>query len=226
MNTDAVGRITAAANFDQELITRYTFLERANHWVGSLSYIYLLMTGLAFWSPYLYWLAAVVGGGPTARFWHPWAGLFFTASLFWTFVQWRRDMLIDDGDRRWAKTIDAYIKNEDEKLPPVGRFNWGQKLFFWGMVYSAILLLLSGIGLWYTETLPWSFRILRYVAILVHASVALITIGLFLIHVYMSTVLEEGSFGSMVHGTVTRAWAWTFHRKWYYEVAGKSRPRQ
>jgi formate dehydrogenase subunit gamma len=226
MNTDAVGRTTAAANFDQELMTRYTFVERANHWIGSLSYIYLLMTGLAFWSPYLYWLAAVVGGGPTARFWHPWAGLFFTASLFLTFVQWRRDMLIDDGDRRWAKTIDAYIKNEDEKLPPVGRFNWGQKLFFWGMVYSAILLLLSGFGLWYTETLSWRFHVLRYVVILVHASVALITIGLFLIHVYMSTVLEEGSFGSMVHGTVTRAWAWTFHRKWYYEVAGKSLPKQ
>jgi cytochrome b subunit of formate dehydrogenase len=56
--------------------------------------------------------------------------------------------------------------------------------------------------------------------------VALITIGLFLIHVYMSTILEEGSFGSMVHGNVTRAWAWTFHRKWYYQVTGRSRPKQ
>ena len=54
-------------------------------------------------------------------------------------------------------------------------------------------------------------------------SVALITIGLFLIHVYMSAVLEEGSFGSMIHGYVTRAWAWTFHRTWYYDITGKSR---
>jgi formate dehydrogenase subunit gamma len=56
--------------------------------------------------------------------------------------------------------------------------------------------------------------------------VALITIGLFLIHVYMSAVLEEGSFGSMIHGYVTRAWAWTFHRTWYYDVTGKPRPQQ
>ena len=63
---------------------------------------------------------------------------------------------------------------------------------------------------------------MRYAAILIHASVALITIGLFLIHVYMSTILEEGSFGSMIHGYVTRAWAWTFHRTWYYEVTGRS----
>jgi formate dehydrogenase subunit gamma len=63
-------------------------------------------------------------------------------------------------------------------------------------------------------------RFVRYAAILVHASVALITIGLFMIHVYMSTILEEGSFGAMIHGTVTRAWAWTFHRRWYEQVEG------
>jgi len=223
VSTGAVPHSTATADRNEELITRYSLGERVNHWLGSLTYIYLLITGLAFWSPYLFWLAAVAGGGPTARFWHPWVGLIFAASLLWTFIQWRRDMSIDDDDRAWAKAIPDYIQNEDDKLPPVGRFNYGQKLFFWGMVYSVILLLLSGAVLWYTETLPWSLRFVRYAAILIHASVALITIGLFLIHVYMSTILEEGSFFSMVHGTVTRAWAWTFHRNWYYEVTGKSR---
>jgi formate dehydrogenase subunit gamma len=224
MTTDAVSR-SSSANQDEEVIVRYTFGERVNHWVGAVSYIYLLITGLAFWSPYLYWLAAVVGGGTIARSWHPWFGLIFTASLFWTFAEWRGDMKIDASDRAWAKAIPDYIKNEDEKLPAVGRFNYGQKLFFWGIFYSVILLLLSGVVLWYTETLPWSLRFVRYAAILVHASVALITIGLFLIHVYMSAVLEEGSFGSMINGYVTRAWAWTFHRTWYYDITGKPRPQ-
>src|ERR1700683_1066284 len=226
MSTNAVARHSSTSSYGEELIPRYSLAERANHWFGALTYIYLLITGLAFWSPYLFWMVAVVGGGPTARFMHPWFGLFFTASLFWMFKGWRRDMQIDDDDRQWSRDIHSYITNEDEKLPPVGRFNWGQKLFFWGMLYSIILLLLSGIGLWYTEALPWSLRFLRYAAVLVHASVALITIGLFLIHVYMSTVLEEGSFGSMVHGNVTRAWAWTFHRKWYYEGNATFRPKQ
>jgi formate dehydrogenase subunit gamma len=118
-----------------------------------------------------------------------------------------------------------YIQNEDEKLPPVGRFNFGQKLFFWGIFFCVILLLLTGVALWYTEALPWSWRYLRYVAILIHASAALISIGLYLIHVYMSTILEEGSFGSMIHGYVTRAWAWTFHRTWYEEVKGGTRSK-
>ena len=68
-------------------------------------------------------------------------------------------MEINDADRAWGKAIPDYIKNEDEKLPPVGRFNFGQKLFFWGIFYSVILLLLSGVALWYTETLPWSLRV-------------------------------------------------------------------
>jgi formate dehydrogenase subunit gamma len=223
MSTHVVGQ-AHVGNRDQERIVRYSLGERVNHWIGALTYIYLMMTGLAFWSPYLFWLAVVVGGGPTARFWHPWVGLAFSASLFWTFAEWRRDMQVDADDRAWAKALPDYIENRDDKLPPQGRFNFGQKLFFWGMLYSVVLLLLSGFALWYTEALPWSLRYLRYLAILVHASVAMITIGLFLIHVYMSTVLEEGSFGSMIQGTVTRAWAWTFHRKWYEQVTNSPQP--
>ena len=223
MSTQAVPQ-TRASDRDDERIGRYSLGERVNHWIGALSYIYLLMTGLAFWSPYLFWLAVAVGGGPTARFWHPWLGLVFTASLLWAFSQWRGDMQVDYDDRAWAKSISKYIENKDEDLPPQGRFNYGQKLFFWGMFYSIILLLLSGLALWFTDSLPWGLRFLRYLAILIHASVAMITIGLFLIHVYMSTIMEEGSFGSMVHGTVTRAWAWTFHRKWYDRIRNAPRP--
>jgi len=226
MSTSAAPHSKVATDRNEELVPRYSLGERVNHWLGALAYVYLLTTGLAFWSPYLYWLAAIVGGAAVARFWHPWFGLIFTASLFWTFVEWGRDMQMDDSDRAWAKAIPNYIQNEDDKLPPVGRFNYGQKLFFWGIFYSVILLLLSGVALWYTEALPWSFRFVRYAAVLIHASVAMITIGLFLIHVYMSAILEEGSLGSMIHGSVTRAWAWTFHRTWYYESTGRSRPKQ
>jgi formate dehydrogenase subunit gamma len=221
MTTDAISRPTAAP--DEDMVPRYSFTERLNHWIGALTYIYLLITGLAFWSPYLYWLAAIVGGGTVARAWHPWVGLIFAASYFWMSKQWFPDMKIDESDRAWKRDIADYIQNRDEKLPPAGRFNYGQKVFFWAMFYSVILLLLSGIGLWYTQAIPWNMRFLRYAAILIHAGVALITIGLFLIHVYMSAILEEGSFGSMIHGYVSRAWAWTFHRSWYEQISGRSR---
>ena len=40
-------------------VLRYTFHERLVHWLAASSYLYLLLTGLAFWSPWLFWLAAV-----------------------------------------------------------------------------------------------------------------------------------------------------------------------
>lgn len=219
MSSNAIPR-AGMTDHDVELIPRYSFAERANHWIGAFSYFYLLITGLAFWSPYLYWLAAIVGGAPTARFWHPIFGVIFFLSVCRTYMEWNGDMKVDDSDRAWSKAIGEYIQNKDEKLPPVGRFNFGQKSFFWGIFYSVILLLLSGLVLWFTEYVPWDFRFLRYLAVLFHAGFALLTIGLFIIHVYMSAFMEEGSFGSMVHGKVTRAWAWTFHRTWYDKVKG------
>ena len=58
-------------------ILRYTLVERVVHWLAALTYMYVLATGLAFYAPGLYWIATVLGGGPTSRFWHPWMALVF-----------------------------------------------------------------------------------------------------------------------------------------------------
>jgi len=207
-------------------ILRYTLHERVHHWMAGLSYIYCLITGLAFWSPYMFWLAALVGGGAVARFWHPWLGLAFVASVFWMFKMWRLDMVATAADRAWWKSVQYYIRNEDQNLPPIGRFNYGQKLFFWGMLFAAILLLLSGVGLWFVESIPWSLRWLRYLAVAVHVSVALITIGLFIIHVYMGTAMVRGGFTSIIRGEVSPEWAKTHHRLWYEQVTRDSSARK
>ena len=196
-------------------VLRYTLIERVHHWLGFFFYLYCLITGLAFWSPYMYWLATLVGGGPTARFWHPWFGLGFTASMLWMYRMWWRDMQTTEADRRWKKQIKHYIENDDQNLPPEGRFNYGQKLYFWVMIYGVILLLISGTGLWFVESIPeW----LRLLSVTVHVTAALATIGGLIIHVYMGTAMVRGGFSSIVRGEVTTAWARTHHRLWYEQV--------
>ena len=37
-------------------VLRYTLMERVVHWLAALSYIYLLLTGLAFFLPLLWWV--------------------------------------------------------------------------------------------------------------------------------------------------------------------------
>ena len=212
----------APSGHRRRAILRYTLSERVNHWIAGLTYVYCLVTGLAFWSPYLFWLAVILGGGAVARFWHPWFGLVFTLSVLWMYKIWRGDMFVTNADRTWSKAIQFYIRNEDQNLPPIDRFNYGQKLYFWLIFYGAILLLVSGIGLWFVESIPWNLRWLRYLAVAVHVGAALITIGGFIIHVYMGTAMVRGGFTSIIRGEVSPEWAKTHHRLWYERVTGEA----
>ena len=211
---------------EQGRILRFTLVERVNHWIGGLAYIYCLLTGLAFWSPYMFWLADLAGGGPTARFWHPWFGLIFMVSMLWMFIEWRDDMSINDADRAWSRAIEHYVRNEDEELPPIWRFNYGQKLFFWLMFYGAILLVLSGLVLWFPERMPWHLHWLLDLAVGVHVIAGLATIGGFIIHVYMGTAIVRGGFTSIIRGEVSDSWAKTHHRLWYEQVTKGELPEK
>ena len=42
-------------------LDRFTVTERVVHWLVAFSFLYAALTGLAFWSPRLYWLAVVFG---------------------------------------------------------------------------------------------------------------------------------------------------------------------
>ena len=196
-------------------IIRYTFAERLVHWFGGVTYVYLLISGLALYSPYLYWLASVLGGGPAVRFWHPWIGLLFLLAIGLMHDLWRADMSITETDRQWMREIRHYVRNEDEKMPPVDRFNAGQKQFYWVMFVGGILLALSGLVMWLPEYLPASMNWFRQLAILVHVIAALITIGAFIIHVYMGIFVAPGGLKGIVHGDVSPAWARTHHRLWF-----------
>jgi len=199
-------------------VLRYTLHERVIHWISALAFTYVLLTGLAFYSPRLYWLAVMLGGGSTSRFWHPWLGVLFMAMCAWMYRMWHADMRITPADREWQKAMPHYIRNEDEHLPAIGRFNAGQKYFFWLMFWGGLLLVASGLVLWFPERIPWSLRAVRSLAILVHVSAALLTIGGFIIHVYMGTAVVRGGFTSIIRGEVSQGWARMHHALWLRDL--------
>jgi formate dehydrogenase subunit gamma len=196
-------------------VLRYTFRERMIHWTAGVSYVYLLLTGLAFWSPWLFWIAVVLGGGSVSRMLHPWAGLVFVYAVILMYGKWSAEMRGTPEDKAWWDAMKFYISNEDEKVPPAGRFNGGQKFLFWSFFWSGIILLLTGIVLWYPQEFPEG---LRLAAIFLHPVIALATIGLFMLHVYMGTAYERGAFGSVIRGDVSREFAMRHHRTWFEAI--------
>src|SRR5688572_31233974 len=68
---------TSMADITTSKVERFSLRERLVHWTVALTFLYAALTGLSLWSPRLYWLAAVFGGGVTVRAWHPLGGLIF-----------------------------------------------------------------------------------------------------------------------------------------------------
>jgi formate dehydrogenase subunit gamma len=215
-------------------VLRYNLRERVIHWVAGLSYIYLLLSGLAFWTPWMWWLALFLGGGPVARAVHPWIGLIFTFGVVYMYGMWHRDMNITDTDREWRKMIGTYVRNEEEELEPikavrtfqqwapVDRFNYGQKYLFWVMFWGGIVLFLTGMVLWFSEYIPWSLRFLRLISVFLHPLAFLVTLAGFIIHVYMGTAVVRGGFTSVIRGEVSESWARFHHRLWLERIIGQS----
>lgn len=207
-------------------ILRYSFHERMVHWLAALSYIYLLLTGLAFWSPWLFWMAVALGGGTVSRELHPWVGLIFVAATLLMYRMWGVQMRKTASDKAFWEAVPHYVRNEDEMVPSADRFNAGQKLLFWGFFWCGVLLLVTGLILWFTHLVPWNLRYLRYFAVIVHPAAALLTIGLFIIHVYMGTAMERGAFGSVIRGDVSAGWAKRYHRVWYEQALRNTAPKK
>jgi len=198
-------------------IVRYGLRERLVHAVAGVSYVYLLLTGLAFWTPALYWLAVVLGGGYLSRVLHPWVGVVFVAATFAMWIAWRRDMRVTNEDRRWRRAMRSYVQNEDSSVPPAGRFNYGQKMLFWLMAGGGVALLLSGLVLWFVASVPRELGVVRSAAALVHAVSALLTIAGFIVHVYMGVAVVPEGLQAIVRGVVTEEWARAHHPLWFAE---------
>lgn len=214
MSDTTRGAETAGAGSGE--VQRFDFAERVVHWVAAVTFVVLLLTGLAFSYPSLYWMTAILGGGAAARFLHPWIGAVFTLSLLVMVVMWMKDMTITRRDGEWLKSMKHYAMHESEKVPEVGKYNAGQKLFFWFMLATGVLFLATGVVLWFPESFP---RWLRATSRFVHY-VAALGGGLFLIvHIYLGTIALPGTARGMLFGRVSRAWAKHHHLLWYRDEA-------
>jgi formate dehydrogenase subunit gamma len=219
MSGGIIARPTTAIPEDE--VQRYNFAERAYHWINAIAYTYLMLTGLAIFTPLAYWLAYVLGGPATIRYWHPWIGLIYLATIFWMHRMWKRDMQKIPQDEQWSKNIRAYAENRDELMPPQGRFNAGQKQFWWVMLYCTFILLITGIIMWIPEKMPRELHWVLPITVFIHSATALITIAAFIIHVYMSVWVTPGSVKAMVAGHVSTRWARHHHRLWYEKITGR-----
>jgi len=203
-------------------LLRHPVYTRFLHWSVAIFFILSLVTGFAIYSPWIFrWVAPLFGGGPRTRVLHPWFGLLFDFFFFFQFLNWVTPMTWTKSDRRWVKKIRSYVTNEETMEPEeVGFFNGGQKLYFWAIVLSGVLFLITGLLMWFDNLVG---RWIVAVSYVIHDLAALLMLAGFIIHIYEGTAHQPGTFQSMIDGTVTEKWAWTHHPAWYRATTGRDR---
>lgn len=202
------------------LIVRYTPNERTNHWITAITFVLLALSGLAMFHPSMSWLYALLGGGQWTRILHPFIGcVMFLSFLILALRFWHHNYL-DKNDVQWMKQMNDVLANREDRLPEIGKYNAGQKLLFFVMVASLVLLLLSGIVIWRAYfAFYFPVTVIRLAAV-VHAATAFVLIVSIIVHIYAALWIK-GSIGAMTRGTVTYGWARKHHPRWFREIIGK-----
>jgi len=201
------------------LIERFTPLQRYAHWVMGISFVILAVTGIVILLG-KYVLLPVLGY--TLFAWltsvsknvHNFVGPLFVISLLFFIVLYIKDNLPKSYDFKWFASFGGMFGG---KHVPSGRFNAGEKAWFWiGVVALSIIVSVTGLILNFPN-----FDQVRSVMIqanIIHAIAAVLVLALALGHIYMGTIGVEGAYGSMRNGYVDESWAKEHHQLWYEDV--------
>ena len=207
------------------LIRRFNVVERAVHWSTAVSFCLLGLTGLImFFGKHVLlpllgytlfsWLATA------AKVFHNFMAPLFIVSVAAMIVLFVWDNFPRRYDLRWFARAWAVMARGEHV--PTGRFNAGEKGWFWfGVVGLSVLVIWSGLVLLfpnYEQT-----RSMMQDAWSVHAIAALVYIAVSLGHIYLGTIGLEGAYGAMRTGYVDEAWAKEHHEYWYDDMKTRKR---
>lgn len=198
-------------------VQRYDDSDRVNHWAVALLLILAALSGLSFFHPSLFFFSYLFGGGPWTRILHPFIGLLTFVFFIGMVIRFAGDNRFTAGDREWRGRMGEMLKGNKEGMPPVGKYNWAQKMVFWVTLWSLVVLLVTGLMFWRPWFAPyfpiWAIR----AASLLHAVAAMVLILGIIVHVY-AAIWVKGTLRAMTRGTVSETWAAKNHPLWHREV--------
>ena len=210
-------RFGARAN---RTIPRFNTFERLVHWMTTICFVILAVSGLniTFGAKLL---LPVIGGNAFSawtlalKYLHNYLALPFAIGVGLMFVLWVRSNLPARVDIEWIKTGGGMFGGE---APPTGRFNAGEKMIFWTTVLAGGMVVATGLVLLF----PFygTGIVAMQLAHIIHAAVGLLFIAAILVHTYMATLGTEGALEGMMTGDVDVNWAKHHHSLWYEERTG------
>ena len=214
---------------EERSIVRYTRSSRIFHWLHSLAFVLLLLTGLVHFLDHTpsngLWILGIIHRAA--------AVLFVGLPLLYYFIWPKRVAEFvknifkgSKSDWQWLKAVPAYyFGGAEEKMPPQGQINSGQRYWEITVVITGIVFVVSGIMLWFFKfLLPIS---VYQWALVIHAIVFIIVFIFFLLHVYLGVFHPrfKESFHSMLDGRISRQYAKRHYLKWFQGIGIKTKEK-
>ncbi|BDM63205.1 formate dehydrogenase subunit gamma [Shewanella sp. NFH-SH190041] len=194
----------------QQMITRHKLAGRLCHWFIVATGLFTFLTGFSFLYQSFQWLGFISGTPQLARVLHPFVGLAMCVALMLMLSRYYGHNKWIKGDFKWLLSVKEVLLQNEDKIPPAGHYNAGQKMLFRMFVVCGLGLIISGFIMWQPYFAPHFSAATVQWAVMCHAVFALIMALGLIVHVWMAAWIE-GSITGMLYGKVSRAWLHKHH---------------
>lgn len=198
-------------------VKRFSMLERGVHLFRLISFVLLTVTGLILAFNASEWLDLLFRSPEQMLSIHIWAGVVFIITTLFGIVIWFKDAIFASHDKAWVKIIGGYLGYKGEV--PAGRFNAGQKMFYWYTTVFGLIMSITGVILIFRYSFELSVICITST---IHNFFGFVLIAGVLAHAYLGTVANPGTWRVLVDGYVTEAWAKHHHLFWYRQLKEKN----
>jgi formate dehydrogenase subunit gamma len=215
----AMGPVKLHDKATGRMIERFSLAERWAHWVMGISFVVLGITGLiilfgkfvllpVIGYTLFSWLSAL------AKNLHNFVAPLFAVSLLIFIIMFIKDNLPKSYDFSWIAKAPGFFAG---KHIPSGRFNGGEKAWFWGGVVVLCLVLVGTGAVLLFPNFDQLRSTMQQMSV-IHMVAALLVIAPAIGHIYMGTIGVEGAYQAMRSGYVDEVWAKEHHEYWYNDV--------
>ena len=192
---------------DKRNLRRFSLGERFIHAATILSFFTLAVTGF---------VAAICLGKPLSGWlWvvHLVAAPVFAVGLTAIALRWAEDCRLESYDWEWAKQFGGYLGGDRDV--PAGRFNGGQKAYFWAIVSLGLVSILSGL----VRMFPIFDANIQEISYQAHRYSGLFLVMAVIAHIYLGTLANSGTWQVIISGYVSSRWAKHHHPIWWEHIS-------
>jgi len=197
------------------------------HWIHTAAFLTLVATGAILFFP---GIGGAASGGMTRLIHRIAVVIFVAAPVIYSFTNpkmtlhfIRETLTWGKDDLGWVRAAPFYyFGGPEDKMPPQGHVNTGQKMWQLIILGTGVLFFATGLIMWFFKDTVSTYAFQWCVVI--HDVAFLLVFLMLLVHVYLGVLhprMNE-SLRSMWDGKISRTYAKNHYGKWYEEIsAGK-----